>query len=392
MKLGSWPAIIVTWAFGVAAVASLSKLVVLSGRMGADMGVTGPQFAVLMGLVGLPGLVLSAPSGAAVDRFGPKAVLLTAAAVSILANAIYFSSRDLVAFQAARVIEGVSMVCAFAAGPALLMATPDDGRRIKAMTLWSTCAPLGFSLGLLISSTTAGRPDWRMAFVAHGAVFAIIGAWGLLLPAVAPAARAAMSLADRLGEMAAGFRRAPVVLLAVAFFLVSSLGFGSSAVLSQFIASSRHMALPTAANLIATTNLTMIFGSLAVAVLLSRGMSVERLLIGIAVLGIAAGALLYSPFAPFPATVIASIAWFVAVGAANAAVMATLPRVADPQRRGAAAGVFNQASAFLIILNPPLWFAILATGAWPAFVGLVAIGFIGAWLAVRHALQLETHA
>jgi hypothetical protein len=53
--------------------------------------------------------------------------------------------------------------------------------------------------------------------------------------------------------------------------------------------------------------------------------------------------------------------WFVVSGASRGADNA-LPRVAEPERRGAAAALMNQAGASATFLNPPLWLSLAAAG------------------------------
>jgi hypothetical protein len=78
--------------------------------------------------------------------------------------------------------------------------------------------------------------------------------------------------------------------------------------------------------------------------------------------------------------------WFLCSGASVATLMAVLPLVAEPERRGAAAALLNQAAALATFVNPPIWLAFAAGTDWTPFAGLLAAGWgcatIAVWLAV----------
>jgi hypothetical protein len=66
--------------------------------------------------------------------------------------------------------------------------------------------------------------------------------------------------------------------------------------------------------------------------------------------------------------------------------MATLPLVAEPERRGAAAALMNQAAGTATFVNPPIWLPLAAAGAWWPF----AVLMVGGWtLAVACAWGIE---
>ncbi len=72
-----------------------------------------------------------------------------------------------------------------------------------------------------------------------------------------------------------------------------------------------------------------------------------------------------------------------------AVAISTLPLLAEPERRGAAAALLNQAGALATFISPPLWLALAAGGDWKRLVGLLAVGWtltlICLWLAIGPA-------
>ena len=295
LKAGGWPSIVGTYAFGVVGVAALAKVIPLRIEFEQIVGATPAEYAWLIALLGVPAALLAAVSGALVDRVGPRATLIASGLIGALAGAGYWAAPSIGAFQAVRLVEGLALVGIFTAGPALLMATTAGQRRIAAMTFWSTYTPTGFSLGLLLGGLFAGTPSWRLTFVCHGAlmVFVALMAFGLpRLPAAMPGQESALG---RLRDLLGAYRPGPAAVLALVFFLVISVGFGTSTILPSYVARAHEITLARASNLIAGTNLSMIGGALVVAMLLARGAAPRLVMAGLAIGATACGTALFWP-------------------------------------------------------------------------------------------------
>ncbi len=379
MKLGSWPSIFATYAFAVIGVSSIAKFIPLRAEFAQLPGATPAQFAWLIALLGIPAALFASVSGALVDRVGPRTVLMASGFLAALVDCCYYLAPTMRVFQALRLVEGLTLVGIFTAGPALLMGSTEGKRRIAAMTFWSTYTPTGFSLGLLLGGAFAATPDWRRAFLMHAAL--ILGvtclAFGLPhLPRIADAARA--TALDRLRAVFGAYADAPVMRLACAFFLMVSVGFGASTVLPSFIARSHGISAAGASKLIAGTNLTMIVGAFSVGALLARGVPPFRVMLVLACGACCSALAMFRPATPLGWIVPVLCCWFLFMGGGTALMLAMLPRAAAPARRGAAAGLFNQASSIATFANPPVWLAVLAAGGWWPFVALVATCWLGA--------------
>jgi hypothetical protein len=134
----------------------------------------------------------------------------------------------------------------------------------------------------------------------------------------------------------------------------------------------------------------MIPGSLGVGALIARGISQRTVFLGLGVLGTIAGSLAFHPALGVPQRAVAVCLWFIVSGAAIATLMTTLPLVAEPARRGAAAALLNQSAATATFVNPPIWLPLAAAGAgWLSFAGLVAGGWciavVCVWALARFA-------
>src|SRR5690606_32302107 len=156
---GSWVSIGLIYLYGVLTTASLSKIIPILGDIGASLGATPAQFALLISLMTILPAVLASVAGSIVDRIGAHRALQVVAVIGMAVNAAYLLSDSLGAFMAVRVVEGLLAVGAYSAAPGLIMATAADARRRRAMAVWSTYSPVGVSLGLALSGSFAGTAE-----------------------------------------------------------------------------------------------------------------------------------------------------------------------------------------------------------------------------------------
>ena len=385
MKPGSWSSILTLYLYGVLGASTVSKLVPLGAVLGTGFGTTPAQFGWLVSLVALPAVVLAIPSGLLVDRYGPRRILLGATVLGIAANALYFVAPSPSLMQVARVMEGTAIVHVYTAVPAFLMATCQGTRRATAMTIWATYMPSGTAVGLLLASVFVSLGQWRGLFLVHGALYAVVGLLNLrqpLLPS-APPGTAVPTLGQRLQGLKGAYSRPALLLLALAFFLMISLGFGANTTFPGYFARLHGVSVSATSSAIAIGTLLMIPGSLGVGALIARGIPQRTVFLGLGLLGTCAGSLAFHPALTVPLRALFVGLWFLVSGAAIATLMATLPLVAEPARRGAAAALLNQSAATATFVNPPIWLPLAAAGAgWLAFAGLMTAGWLVAVISV----------
>lgn len=383
MKSGSWASILAMYLFGVCGASTVTKIIPLAADIMARFGLTNPQFGWLIALIAVPAVLLAIPSGLVVDRFGPKRVLIAAALAAALADGLYLVADRIWMLQVARLIEGAAVVHIYTAGPTLLMATTDGSRRTHAMTLWATYAPVGTALGFSVGGVFAETADWHMSFLLHGGLLLAAALLCTLLPKlVQPASE--RTLAGQVAELGAAYARPSLMALGLASFLLISLGFGCNTTFPDWFVKMHGIARSEAAGGIALATLLMIPGSLGAGALLGQGVAPQRLFLLLAPVGFLAGSLTFYPELGLLARYGAAAVWFLSAGAGMAVIMATLPLVAEPRRRGAAAALVNQAGALATFANPPLWRSILVSGDWSPFALILAVGWALAVLAMLY--------
>ncbi|HTN60806.1 MAG TPA: MFS transporter [Devosia sp.] len=376
MKSGSWASIIGVYLFGVCGGSTVSKIIPLAGDLTRVFDLSPTEFGWLISFIALPAALLAIPSGIVVDRYGPRRVLIAAAFCGVIADLIYLFGQSMAVFQAARLLEGVAIVHFYTAGPALLMGTTEGRRRTQAMTLWATYMPVGTSTGLLLGGLFAGSEAWRMSFMVHGSLVAVAGALAFLQPRIDKAAAGpVVGLGARILDLRGAYSRPMLLLLGFAFFLMISMGLGANITFPDYFARVHEITTASASSMVALTTLAMVPGSILAGVLMSSGRKPHHVFAVLGVIGFIVGSLSFVPGFGISVRYLVVTLWFVASGAAIAVLLATLPIVAEPHRRGAAAALINQAGAVATFANPPLWRNILAGGEWTPFVILFAVGW-----------------
>ncbi|MGB3797686.1 MAG: MFS transporter [Alteraurantiacibacter sp.] len=376
MKAGSWASIIGIYLFGVCGASTISKLIPLAGDIEDTFGLSGSDFGWLVALVALPAAMFAIPSGIVVDRWGSKRVLLAAGTTGVIANCIYLFADMLPLIYFVRLLEGLAIVHVYTAGPALIMATTEGDRRTRAMTLWSTYAPVGTAIGLGLGGLYAESEGWRQGFAGHAALFALATLLGLWQPAIAVAAKVTRTFSERIGELFSAFGRPQLVALGIAFLMVISMGVGANMTLPLYTARVHDLSAGDASGMVASVTLTMVIGSALAGYLLPKLGHPQWLFSFIVLGGLAAGASCFVPSLTVEERYATMIGWFVFSGAGLATVTAALPLAADPARPGAAAALLNFTGALAALLNPPLWLGVFETGHWTTFVQLFALGWI----------------
>jgi predicted MFS family arabinose efflux permease len=374
---GGWSSIGLIFLYGVLSSASLSKIIPILGDIGSHLDARPQQLGLLISLMTVLPALLAAVAGSIIDRLGARRTLQLVALVGMAVNAAYLAADTLGAFMVIRVCEGLLALGAYAAAPALMMATASGARRGRAMALWSTYSPIGTSLGLLLSGAFAGTEQWQGGYRIHLAMFAVLAVASPLLPH-APAAAAA-------GVKPAGLfdtcTQAGPLRLSLAFAMLIVIGFGTTTIYPQWLVLQHGITVGDASKLFSLVTLLMVPGSLLAGAMLSRGWQDMRVLAGLMLATIAVSLPLFMPGLAQPGRIVAMSAWMLCQGAAIAVVMAALPRVvANPMQGAAAAGLLSQLAALITFGTPLLWQPILHARAWPGFVVVVGVAAAAALL------------
>jgi MFS family permease len=373
---GSWLSVALIYLFGVSTTASLSKVIPVLGDVSLHLGATPAQVALLISLFGVLPAILASVAGSIVDRIGARRALQAVAITGVAVNAAYLAAQSLAGFMTIRVFEGLIAVGAYSAAPALIMATVSDARRGRAMAVWSTYTPVGFSLGLVFGGAFAGTDDWRGGYLMHLVMFAALLAASWMLPH-APAAPATSRAA---GLFAAWSQRGPLR-LALCFAALVLVGFGMNNVFPEWYARQHAAPVGQASNVLALINLGMIPAGFLAGALLARGMRETRLLAALLLATVVVAVPLFLPGLSPSQRHLAMLGWMLVQGSLIAVVTAGLPRVvADPRQGAAAAGLLSQLAAITAFVTPLIWQPILQSGRWTGFIVVTIVAAVAAWL------------
>lgn len=373
---GSWLSIGLIYLYGVLSSASLSKVIPILGDVGTHLGGSPTQLALLISLMTVLPAVLASVAGSIIDRLGARSTLQWVALTGVVVNGAYLATHSLSGFMAIRVLEGLIAVGAYAAAPALIMATTTPERRGRAMAFWSTYTPVGVATGLALSGFFAGTEDWRGGYLVHLALFALLAFTSPLLPRVSQAL-----VRTRPAGLFAVWSQAGPLRLSLTFATLIVMGFGMTTIYPEWFARQHSMPIGDASNILSITTLVMIVGGFAAGALMARGWRDAKLFAAIMLAAAAASLPLFMPGLAQSSRVAAMIVWMLAQGAAIAVVIAALPRVVEnPLQGAAAAGLLSQLAALVTFVTPLIWQPILQAGYWPGFVAVVVVVSVGAWL------------
>lgn len=374
MQAGSWPTIALIYFFGILGPASLGKIIPLQADFALHAGASPETFGLFVSLLMLPPALVGTVGGGLIDRMGQARVLVFSAFATAAINLAYYFADGILHYQFLRVLEGICLMGVFTAAPALIMATTQGVRRTRAMSLWTTYTPVGFSLGLALAVPFAGGAGWKQGFLLHAALFVLAGLLGLRLPRPAPLSVVAhgpkVSLLDT-------YRQIGPMRLALSFGGLVFSGFGISAVFPAYFAQVQQVSIGTAASILAVCNLAQVAGSFLTGALRVRKVGTSLLLGIYTVAAVLASVGIFAPGLGPSVAMAALCLWLLSIGGAMTVVITTLPEVVrNPAQGAAAAGLLSQIAAIITFITPPIWLPLLGHGNWWIFCVLV----LGSWV------------
>jgi MFS family permease len=387
----SWIAICSAYLLTVLCMATVGAVIPLMADWSARLGVPTADLGFGISLFSAPSAVLSAFAGGAIDRIGPKRILVVAAAIAALGDILIVFSGSLAAFYGAMIVEGLAYGAINIAVPALFIATATGERRTRAMALWSTYAPIGFSSGLLLGAPFAGHANWSLVFVIHGGLLAaatLMSAFVLPSPLVAagvsprPSAGAALR---GLWEMA---REGRVLRLAFAAGLPSAISYGTGLVAPSYWARTHSVSVAMSSTTVACAKMAaLLVAGLVMGQLLASKVKPLTMFLILASTGLVAQFTIFYPGGSYALAIAALMLWLFSFGGMSAVAMTLLPTLIPDSRRGAAAsGLVAQIMSIVSFLTPTVYFGV---SNWVAFVTLAGVGLavsvamLPAWTARR---------
>jgi len=378
-QAGNWRSISLVYLYSILTSASISKLVPIQAELERTFGATAASIGIAISLISVSSAIAATVGGAIIDRVGARRAIIFTSIIVAVSDVIGFFSTSLFMLDVARLIEGIEFIGIIAAAPALIIATTSGPLRVKAMSLWSTYTPTGYSLGLLLGAPFAGTSIWRWNFIVHGGLFLLAACLGGMLPPSpkAPDRDSSTRGRSRFLELLSTYREIKPLRLSVANAFLVSIGLGTSVVIPAYFARTHHVSIGTSSAILAFANAAMILGGIVAGLLLTRNIPALRLYLMTALGGILSGVLLYAPRVSFPVAVAMLLVWLLTTGGAVAIIMSLLPHVVrDPQRGAAASGLLAQVMAFGTLVTPAIFFSMLSKGNWIYFAAVVVGGWI----------------
>ncbi|WP_342241930.1 MFS transporter [Inquilinus sp. OTU3971] len=362
---GSWLAILVIYAAGVAAAAQLGKLSALLPPMQHDLGLDLTVAALLVSLLEIGGATLGLFAGVVISRVGARRALLAGLLLMAIAAAGMAATSAVAGLFLWRIVEAVAYLAVAVAAPTLTIATASAAQRSTALALWSTFFPVGFATGSILAGLGVEVAPWRWVLLGSAALTALLllPSWRLPTPPEAAPRRAD----------GARPTRAPLGawLMAIGFACYTTFEVGLLAVMPAYFTGQRGVSASTAGLITGAAAFASVLGGLAAAWWMRR----DRPLGGFTAFGVAVPALLlFAVFTPsqgswlWPA--VAATLLNAISGAVPAVVFARLPDAVGPGGDMATAnGLLAQGGASGSLLGPPLLAAAASHLGWPAAAG-----------------------
>ncbi len=375
--------VVLLYLFGVVSMALVGILSPLALRITGDLHVPSSAIGLTIALFSLPSAAVATVGGGLVDRIGPRAALLIAAALIVVADIALALAPSLLVFDVGMLLMGTGFVGLVIGAPAMMMARLTATLRTRAMAFWSTYGPTGFSLGLLMAVPFTGKLNWRFALVAHGLLTLALG---LVAIALLPKVRKVATMADesvrtRLTRLFVAVRDPAAVRLSVAIAMPNMISYGTSLIAVTYLSRVHGVSLAASATTVAVAKIVaMLLGGTVMGSLLVRGVAPRRLFRIVIVGGVVAQVLLYLPASPLPIAVSGLMLWLFAYGGQCGVCMAMMPALATGELRGGAlAGLVNQVISLGSFLTPTIYFAL---PGWTAFVAVAVVGSLVSLLAL----------
>ena len=204
-KYGNWALIAVTMLlFGTSVAMVQYKVPVVMGDIMTKMGMDAGSASWLMSIFTFVGIILAVPTGALAKKFGPKAMLLAAAAVVALGSLVGAFAGSGTVLIVSRAIEGVAFIFVTICGPLAVQKYVAPEKVGSATGIWALWVCLGSVLGGVLTPTLYAMTGFTGVWVIYAGiavVFAIFVAILVKSPAAALDA-AAEAAADKPEEKA----------------------------------------------------------------------------------------------------------------------------------------------------------------------------------------------
>ncbi|CAD7023073.1 MFS transporter [Pseudorhizobium endolithicum] len=337
----------------------------------------------LMGLVSLMGGLLGLMLGRVADRITHRRAMLLSLSLLTAGSFAGAFSRSAALLFASRVVEGIGLILAVVAAPALITAATDLKDRGLAFSAWAGWLPAGVGGMMLVSPGLLPNFGWRGAWIAAG--LATLVPLIALLVSSPDAAPRRLHDAPSLVEGVRSTLSQSTSWLLGGMFLLYSLSFMSVfGFLPTMLIEEAGLGLGTASMMTATAVLSNIPGNFTGGLLLRRGAKRWALVVVAFTTLTLCAFVVFHPGLPLAARYPAALLYAGAGGLLPAAIMSALPAYA-PRRDlvSTISGFVMQGTNMGQFLGPLLLASIVSAMGWPAAPYFVATtGVLGIVLAL----------
>lgn len=133
--------------------------------LGMLPGATDDKLQWIVAAYALSAAVAVIPSGALLDRYGPRRVLAFSTLLFGTASLLAALSSSAMAVIISRVIMGLGSSAILTGSIATLTLYYQDRRKARAFGIWSACAAVGLSAGPLVGSWLLSVANWKSIFL-----------------------------------------------------------------------------------------------------------------------------------------------------------------------------------------------------------------------------------
>ena len=372
-----WACFGLVYLLGTIATAALGMTAPFVGEVAASFHVSVAAVGAALVCLYLPGVVLGAEIGAAVDWLGAKRLMLLSAVLMVLGDLLQVVCSRLVWFAGDLLVQGIAVSSMMSAGQVLVAREFSGATQARALTAWSTVNFVGYATGLLLASVFAAGPGWRATYLFHTALAVACACAALTLPHFGGAAFNRGSR-PRLGGLR---RESNAIRISIALGLAGIAGVGTNACVSFYWHTAHHVALSLTASSVALGNVLCIPGGLLLGWLLSKGILPIGLMRGITAVSVVSGVVTYLPSIPLAAAIAALYTYQACLSGITALTYAVIPQsLTDRGQLAPATGMLLQIGSIGAMAGPTLFFAVVGNEGWKAIVAvLVALWAAALW-------------
>ncbi len=378
-----WSQVIIAVMGGAAAALHVGKVPPALPLLRAELDLDLVSAGWLMGLVSLMGALLGLAIGRMADQLTYRRSMLLSLSLLIIGSLTGIFSQSASVLFASRVIEGVGLILAVVAAPALITLATAPQDRGLAFAAWAAWLPMGVGAMMLFSPFLLSLYGWRGAWI-MAALLTSIPLIALVLSTPAASASASMPAASFLEGARLTAAKPASWLLAGMFLLYSASFMSVFGFLPTMLIEERGVALATASAMTATAVLCNVPGNFLGGYLLRQGAKRWALVtIAFGVLSLCSF-LVFTSSLPLTIRYPAALLYAAAGGLLPAAIMSALPAyAARPDLVSTISGFVMQGTNLGQFLGPLFLASAVSAHGWQAAPYYVATtGAVGIALAL----------